>query len=98
MVSYVHVPKPPTCVGATTRRPAVSAVAEPQYMESSDFARRFNVSTAAVFKWEREGLISPLRTTGGRRLFTEADVVALERARAERAAARARRPTEGDAA
>ncbi len=67
-------------------------------MESSDVARRFNVSTAAIFKWEREGLVSPLRTIGGRRLFTEQDVAALERARAERAAARARRSPEGDAA
>ena len=76
----------------------MSAVTEPVYLETSDVARRLGVSAAAVMKWTREGRVSPLRTIGGRRLFTEQDVAALERARAERAAARARRPAEGDAA
>ncbi len=60
-------------------------LAEPLY-ETSDLARHFGVSAAAVQKWTRQGLISPRRTVGGRRLFTQRDIEELERLRGQRAA------------
>jgi DNA-binding transcriptional MerR regulator len=58
---------------------------EPQYMETGDVARTFGVSVAAVRKWEREGKLAspPIRTKGGRRLFTAEQV---EELRAQRQA------------
>ncbi len=65
-------------MSATTTRPV--------YYETSDFGRTFGVTSATVDKWCRLGLLSPLRTVGGRRLFTEADREAIQRLRAQRAA------------
>jgi DNA-binding transcriptional MerR regulator len=62
---------------------------EPQYFEVSDVARLCNVADVTVRWWEREGLIRPpARTAAGRRIFTRADVEEIQRARADRAAAR----------
>lgn len=57
---------------------------EPRYIESSTAARMLNVSVGALIKWERLGKIAPpLRTLGGRRLFT---VEQIEEIRARREA------------
>ncbi len=65
----------------------------PRYYETSDFARSFGVSAALVDKWCRVGLLTPLRTVGGRRLFTESDREEILRLRAQRAA-NARHPSD----
>ncbi len=59
------------------------ATIEPRYYETSDVARLFGVSAEAVRKWERVGTIAPpIRTAGGRRLFSLEQVEAI-RARRE---------------
>jgi len=59
------------------------ATIEPRYYETGDVARALGVSTEAVRKWERVGSIAPpLRTAGGRRLFSLEQVEAI-RARRE---------------
>ncbi len=60
------------------------ATVEPQFMECSDAARTIGVATTTLKKWEREGkLAPPIRTIGGRRLYTVEQVEGL---RAERQA------------
>ncbi len=68
----------------------VATIAPPLY-ERSDVARIFGVSASAVLKWETAGIIAPLRTVGGSRLYTENDVATIRRVREERAATRAGR-------
>ncbi|MFH1816734.1 MAG: MerR family transcriptional regulator [Pseudomonadota bacterium] len=46
-------------------------------MKTSDFARRFGVTTMAIRKYERLGMIHPRRTPGGHREYTEADAKRL---------------------
>jgi len=51
-------------------------------METGDVARALGVATETVRKWERQGIIAPpLRTTGGRRLFS---IEQVEKMRAQR--------------
>ncbi len=59
---------------------------EPVYCGTTDFARSLDVSSAAVHKWVRLGLLAPHRTKRGTRLFTEADREAILRLREARAA------------
>lgn len=47
------------------------------FRETSDVARELGVSAASVQLWTRLGLVTPLRTLGGRRLFTPEDVATL---------------------
>ncbi len=68
----------------------VATIAPPFY-ERSDVARIFGVSVSAVLKWELAGIISPLRTVGGSRLYTEDDVATIRRVREERAMPQRRR-------
>ncbi len=69
----------------------MSAIAEtPLYATVSPVARRLGVSAGLLHKYARQGLINPLRTTGGTMLFTEDDIAALARLREERARARQR--------
>lgn len=70
----------------------------PRLYETSDVARAFGVSAAAIIKWERAGLVAPLRTVGGSRIFTEDDLATLRVRREERDAARAARRASHDAA
>ena len=63
---------------------------EPVYLETSDVARELNVSAAAVQLWTKQGRVTPLRTIGGRRLFTPADLEALRAMQNERAPRRAK--------
>ncbi len=65
----------------------IAPVAEPQFYEVRDVARRFGVADCTVRLWEREGVIpAPARTPAGRRIFTQRDLETIERIRAERAA------------
>ncbi len=75
-----------------------ATITEPLYYETTSFARSLDVSSAAVDKWVRLGLLKPLRTKRGTRLFTAADREAILRLRAARAAATGRGPTPGVAA
>jgi DNA-binding transcriptional MerR regulator len=60
----------------------VATLAAPQFMESGEVARTLGVSVEALRYWEREGIIAPpLRTTGGRRLFTPEQVEEIREAR-----------------
>lgn len=47
-----------------------------------DAARMVGVSPSTLRAWEREGLVSPARGTGGHRLYTPRDVARLRQARA----------------
>ncbi len=67
---------------------SAAAVAPPLY-EASDMARALGVSVSALRKWEAAGLVAPLRTVGGSRIYTDGDLATLRARRAERAAARA---------
>jgi len=61
------------------------ATIEPKYMETGDVARTFGVSSEAVRKWEREGtIVAPIRTVGGRRLFSLEQVEEIRARRASR--------------
>jgi len=61
------------------------ATIEPKYYETGDVARAFGVSSEAVRKWEREGTIAaPIRTVGGRRLFSLEQVEEIRARRASR--------------
>ncbi len=56
---------------------------EPRYYETGDVARTLGVAVETVRKWERLGTIAPpIRTAGGRRLFSLEQVEAI-RARRE---------------
>ena len=67
----------------------MSAITErPQYTTVSPAARRLGVSAGLLHKYARQGLINPLRTIDGMMLFTEDDIAALARLRAERAQTR----------
>ena len=46
----------------------------------SEVARRVGISSSALRAWEALGLVSPQRSTGRYRLYTEADVRLLQRA------------------
>jgi putative resolvase len=43
----------------------------------SEFAERVGRWASTVRRWEREGLVTPLRTVRGQRYFTEADVLSV---------------------
>jgi len=47
-------------------------------MTITEYANIFGVTTDTVRKWERNGKIKPLRTSGGHRRFTEEDVSAID--------------------
>ncbi len=69
----------------------MTATAAPVYFESTDASRESAVSVSTLHKYERQGLIRPLRTASGRRLYSPDDleiVKALRRQR-ERQAVRA---------
>jgi DNA-binding transcriptional MerR regulator/quercetin dioxygenase-like cupin family protein len=48
-------------------------------------AQLVGVSPSAIRRWERQGLLAPLRTGAGYRLYSDADVATLRRIRAMRA-------------
>ena len=57
----------------------------PQFLETGLVARELAVSVEAVRDWERRGVIAPpIRTAGGRRLFTREAVEAMRQAREAR--------------
>lgn len=64
---------------------------QPIYSESGPTARRLGCSVSLLHKYTREGIIAPLRTVGGQLLFTEEDIVALDRIRRKRAEAQRHR-------
>jgi DNA-binding transcriptional MerR regulator len=45
----------------------------------SEAARRVGVSASALRQWERQGLVRPMRTTSGYRLYTDDDLARLDR-------------------
>lgn len=47
----------------------------------SEAARRVGVSASALRQWERQGLIRPMRTDSGYRLYTDDDLARLDRVR-----------------
>jgi len=47
-------------------------------MTIREYANIFGVTTDTVRKWERKGKITPRRTSGGHRRYTEDDVKAIE--------------------
>ena len=55
-------------------------------------ARRLDVSPSVLRLWERQGLIRPTRTTGGYRLYSEADLEVLSRVRQMRAVEKVNAP------
>ena len=63
----------------------IATLTAPQFMESGQVARTLGVSVEALRYWEREGIIAPpMRTTGGRRLFTAEQVEEIRQAREAR--------------
>ena len=65
-------------------------IIEPVFLETSDVARALGVSAAAVQLWTNQGRVTPLRTIGGRRLFTPADLETLRVMQNDRSARRAK--------
>lgn len=63
---------------------------EPVYLETSDVARALGVSAAAVQLWTNQGRVTPLRTIGGRRLFTRDDLEQLRIMQGDRVGRRAK--------
>ncbi len=63
----------------------------PRYYETSDIARHFGVSAAAVQKWAKLGLVTPRRTVRGVALYSADDIRRIKELRAAREAARAAR-------
>ena len=47
----------------------------------SEAARRVGVSASALRQWERQGLVQPMRTSAGYRLYSDDDVTRLHRVR-----------------
>jgi len=46
-------------------------------MSIREFSERLGVTAGTVRKWESNGKIKPVRTTGGHRRYTEDDIIAL---------------------
>ena len=68
----------------------VATLTAPAFMESGQVARILGVSVEALRYWEREGVIAPpLRTAGGRRLFTPEQVEEIRQKREQKASAAA---------
>ena len=67
-----------------------TTITAPLY-ETADVARQFGVTGESVRKWVRAGIVSPARTVGGSRIFTQADLEVIRQARADHAATRAAR-------
>ncbi len=65
-------------------------MAEPVFLETSDVARALGVSAAAVQLWTNQGRVTPLRTIGGRRLFTRDDLQKLRGMQGDRAGRRSK--------
>ena len=59
------------------------APAEDLY-ETGDVAHLFGVSTSLVHRWRKQGKVTPLRTRGGRYLYTAAHLATLREMRASR--------------
>jgi len=59
-----------------------TATIERELIESGPVARELGVAVETLRLWEKTGKIAPpLRTVGGRRLFTREDVEAIRQAR-----------------
>lgn len=60
---------------------------EPQFIESGPVARELGIAVETLRLWERTGKIaSARRTSGGRRLYTRAEVDRIRRERESRLA------------
>jgi len=55
----------------------MSPTIAPQYSETGTVARVLDVSESLVRVWIRQGLVTPIRTVGGRYLFTPEQIEAL---------------------
>lgn len=64
-----------------------ATMAEPQFCETGTVVRMLGVSESTVRLWVRQGLVAPVRTVGGRYLFTHEQVEALRSQPAARRAA-----------
>ncbi len=62
-----------------------ASIDRPQLHESGTVARRLGISLTRLHELERELSAPTIRTSSGRRLFSEETIAALERLRAERA-------------
>lgn len=67
----------------------LATMAAPRFYESGSAARRLGLSATRLHELGTELGLPAERTDGGRRLWTEEDITALQRAREERQAARA---------
>lgn len=67
----------------------MATTTSPRYRESGSVARRLNLSLTRLFQYGEELGLPAERTDGGRRLWTEEEIEAIQRMRAERQAARA---------
>ncbi len=59
-------------------------IAAPQFSETGTVARELRVSESLVRVWIRRGLVTPIRTVGGRYLFTPEQIETLRARRSLR--------------
>ncbi len=57
-----------------------------RFFTIGDVARAVNLAPETLRRYERQGLIAPARTAAGVRIYSEADVAAVQELRAQRAA------------
>jgi len=62
----------------------IPTIAAPQFSETGTVARELRVSESIVRVWIRRGLVTPIRTVGGRYLFTPEQIEALRARRSLR--------------
>lgn len=55
----------------------IPTIAAPQFSETGTVARELQVSDSLVRVWIRQGLVTPIRTVGGRYLFTPEQIEIL---------------------
>ncbi len=61
-------------------------IAAPQFSETGTVARELRVSESIVRVWIRQGRVTPIRTVGGRYLFTPEQIETLRARRNPRQA------------
>ncbi len=65
---------------------ATTATREVAFFTIGDVARAVNLAPETLRRYERQGLITPARTAAGQRIYTRADLAAVQALRAQRAA------------